>query len=86
MSDSEWKTISAFSPKSDSNLSSGSFKTGAAVEVWTLKGRFKDPEKPPANESTTTAVHSSDESKWDEHNEKVLDFQESVIKEVNEWK
>ena len=80
MSESEWKTISAFSPRSDSNLSSGSFKTGAAVEVWTLKGRVKDPEKP-ANESSTTAVQSCDE-----HNEKVLDFQESVIKEVNEWK
>ena len=80
MSESEWKTISAFSPRSDSNLSSGSFKTGAAVEVWTLKGRVKDPEKP-ANESSTTAVQSCDEP-----NEKVLDFQESVIKEVNEWK
>ena len=84
MSESEWKTISAFSPKSDSNLSSGSFKTGAAVEVWTLKGRVKDPEKP-ANESTAAVVHSSDES-IGEQNEKVLDFQESVIKEVNEWK
>ena len=77
MSESEWKTISTFSQKSESNLSSDSFKA-ATPEVWTLKGRIKEDEK-----RLKTSTSFSDDSK---ENAKLVDFEESVIQDVNQWK
>ena len=80
MSDSEWKAVSVFSPKSESNLSSGSLKATNTPELWTLKGRIKTEQDIQDSKASTS---QSGESKEDV---KVLDFEESVIQDVNLWK
>ena len=83
MSESDWKSISssALSPKSESNLSSGSSK---APEVWTLKGRVKpDPEVQDTGSINSSGSNSKDSTSTTKRN---LDFEESVIQDIDQWK